>query len=149
MSRRAATVLRALVVLVGIAVLAFMLYEPHLEGRNANATLFRIYFQDPFLAYAYLASVPFFAGLWQAYRALGLAGRGQAYSPEAAKSLRIIRMCAIVTIGLVWIGVAILFSMESDDRPPLIMMGTLATLGAVAVATVATKLEQAVKRRGR
>lgn len=40
------------VVLGGIGALAFMLWEPHLEGRNAHAGLFEIYFKDPFLAYA-------------------------------------------------------------------------------------------------
>ena len=46
----------------GIGALAFLLWEPHLEGRNANATPYELYFNDPFLAYAYVASVSFFMG---------------------------------------------------------------------------------------
>lgn len=42
--------LQAVVVLIGIGALAFLLWEPHLKGRNANATTFEIYFNDPFLA---------------------------------------------------------------------------------------------------
>lgn len=41
-----------------------------LPGAAAHATLFEIYFKDPFLAYAYVASIPFFAVLCQAFRTL-------------------------------------------------------------------------------
>src|SRR5215210_2916938 len=59
--KRSATIfLQVVVVLIGIGALALMLWEPHLEGRNAHATPFEIYFKDPFLAYAYLASLAFF-----------------------------------------------------------------------------------------
>jgi len=62
---------QAVIVLIGIGVLALMLWEPHLEGRNAHATTFEIYFKDPFLAYVYVGSTPFFLAL---YRAFGLFG---------------------------------------------------------------------------
>ncbi|MEK7514868.1 MAG: hypothetical protein AAB608_00605 [Patescibacteria group bacterium] len=55
--------LKAAIVLIGIGALAFLLIEPHFEGRNVNATLFEIYFRDPFLAYAYIASIPFHSSL--------------------------------------------------------------------------------------
>ncbi len=48
------------VVFLGIGALGFLLWEPHLEGRNAHATTFEIYFHDPFLAYVYVGSIPFF-----------------------------------------------------------------------------------------
>jgi hypothetical protein len=35
--------LQAVIVLIGIGALALMLWEPHIEGRNAHATLFEIY----------------------------------------------------------------------------------------------------------
>lgn len=50
------------IVLFGVAALTFLLWEPHLEGRNVHATVYQIYFNDPFLAYAYIASLPFFLG---------------------------------------------------------------------------------------
>ena len=63
--------LQALIVLIGIGALALMLWEPHIEGRNAHATLLEIYFKDPLLAYAYLSSIPFFVALYQAFTVLG------------------------------------------------------------------------------
>ena len=62
--------LQVVIVLIGIGALALMLWEPHIEGRNAHATLFEIYFKDPFLAYAYIASIPFFVALYQAFKVL-------------------------------------------------------------------------------
>ena len=60
--------------LIGVGALAVLLGEPRIEGRNAHATLFEIYFNDPFLAYAYIASIPFFVALYQAFRAVGIHG---------------------------------------------------------------------------
>ena len=71
MNRSSALFLQVVVVLIGLAVAALMLWEPHLEGRNAHATTFEIYFKDPFLAYVYVGSLPFFVGLYRAYRLLG------------------------------------------------------------------------------
>src|SRR5918993_4754796 len=83
--------LKAVLVFVGIGALALMLWEPHIEGRNAHATLFEIYFKDPFLAYAYIASIPFFVALYQAFKVLGYVGQNKVFSPVAVKSLRTIK----------------------------------------------------------
>src|SRR5579872_4951866 len=96
--------LRAVLVLIGIGAIALLLWEPHIEGRNAHATLFAIYFKDPFLAYAYFASIPFFVGLYQAFNALGYIGRNQARSRMVARSVRIIKYCAIAIVGFVAAG---------------------------------------------
>jgi hypothetical protein len=74
MRRISASFLQAAVVLIGIGSLALMLWEPHIEGRNAHATTFEIYFKDPFLAYVYVGSIPFFVAL---YRASGLFGHAR------------------------------------------------------------------------
>ena len=68
MKRGSTIFLQVVIVLLGFGVLTFLLWEPHLEGRNVNSTVFEIYFKDPFLAYIYVAFVPFFVGLYQAFR---------------------------------------------------------------------------------
>ena len=40
--------LQVVIVLIGIGVLAVMLWEPNIEGRNAYATLFEVYFKIRF-----------------------------------------------------------------------------------------------------
>src|SRR4029077_2828694 len=93
---RASTIfLQIVIVLIGIGALALLLWEPHLEGRNAHATLFQIYFNDPFLAYAYIASIPFFVGLYQALMLLGYSGQNKVFSLNSVRALRTIKYCAI------------------------------------------------------
>src|ERR1700748_1643097 len=103
--RKGSTIfLQLVIVLIGIGVFALLLWEPHIEGRNAHATLFQIYFNDPFLAYAYIASISFFAALYQAFKLLGYARHRKIYSPGSVKAVRTIRFCATALIGFVAAG---------------------------------------------
>src|SRR5262249_17440311 len=106
------------IVLIGIATLTFLLWEPHIEGRNAHATAFEIYFKDPFLAYAYLGSTPFFIGLYWTCKLFGDVRRIGAFSQVTVDALRTIKLCAIATIGFVAVGVVfIIIFGDKDDRP--------------------------------
>src|SRR5437016_1651076 len=105
MKRSSTIFLQVVIVLIGIGALAFMLREPHIEGRNAHVTLFEIYFKDPFLAYAYIASIPFFVALYQAFKVLGYVRQNQTFSQATVKALRTIKYCAIAIIGFVVVGV--------------------------------------------
>src|SRR5712672_482596 len=116
MKRSSTIFLQIVVVLIGIGALAVMLWEPHVEGRNAHATPFEIYFKDPFLAYAYVASIPFFAALYQAFKVLGYAGQNRVFSQAAVNALRIIKFCAIAIIGFVAGAEAFIMLHNSDDR---------------------------------
>lgn len=140
MKRSSTVFLQIVIVLIAMGALAFLLWEPHVEGRNEHATLFEIYFKDPFLAYAYTASIPFFVALFQAFKLLGYAGRNQAFSPEAVKALRTIKYCAIAIIGFV--GVSWLFMPFSDPEPPGVVMRVLLTFASIVVATAAAMFER-------
>jgi hypothetical protein len=143
--RRSSTIfLQIVVVLIGIGALAFLLGEPHLEGRNAHATPFEIYFKDPFLAYAYTASIPFFVALYQAFKLLGYAGQNNVFSQAAVKALRTIKYCAIAIIGFVAVSVVFMpFSNpDDDDGPQGVVMRIIITFGAIVVATAAAMFER-------
>ena len=145
MNRGASLFLRAVLVLIGIGGLALMLWEPHIEGRNAHATLFAIYFKDPFLAYAYAASIPFFVGLYHAFKVLGYAGRNKEFSPSAVRSLRTIKYCAIALVGFVAVGEVFIMLGHSDDRAGGVFMGILITFASIVVATAMAILERALQ----
>ncbi|HEY7642577.1 MAG TPA: DUF2975 domain-containing protein [Steroidobacteraceae bacterium] len=134
--------LRVVLVLIGIGALAFLLVEPHFEGRNAHATFFEIYFKDPFLAYAYLASTAFFLGLYHAFKVLAYAGRNEEFSPSAVKSVRTIKYCALALIGFVLGGEAFIMLHESDDRAGGVFMGVLIFSASIVVATAMAVLER-------
>src|SRR6185437_4465717 len=103
--RRSTVFLQFVIVLIGAGVLAAMLWEPLTEGRNVHATLFQVYFNDPFLAYAYIASIPFFVALYLALKVLGYAGQNKVFSLEAVKALRTIKYCVLAIIGFVAVSV--------------------------------------------
>lgn len=146
-----AFVLQIVVVLVGIMVLAFLLWEPHLEGRNSQATPFEIYFHDPFLAYVYLGSFPFFVGTYRAFALLGQARANQTVSQATVNGLRAIKRCAISILGFVALGIVfILIFGDKEDRPAGIFMSLLVTLAssitAFAAALFARNVQNALRR---
>jgi DUF2975 family protein len=145
MKRGPSLFLRVVVVLIGIGAAALMLWEPHLEGRNAHATTFEIYFKDPFLAYAYIASIPFFVGLYHAFKVLGYAGRSQEISRSAVRSLRTIKFCAILIVGFVAGAEIIILMQTNEDRAGGVFMGALIGFASIVVATAMAILEHALQ----
>src|SRR6187200_1076163 len=102
MKRSSTIFLQVVIVLIGIGALALLLCEPQIEGVNAHATNFEIYFKDPFLALAYIGSIPFFVALYQAFKVLGYAGQNnKVFSQPAVNALRTIKYCALAIIVFV------------------------------------------------
>jgi len=147
MKRSSTIFLQVVIVLIGLGALALMLWEPHIEGRNAHATTFEIYFKDPFLAYAYVASIPFFVALYQAFKVLGYAGQNLVFTQAAVKALRIIKYCAISIIGFVVVEeIIIMLNHGSDDAAGGVFMGVLITFGSIVVATAAAMFERILQK---
>jgi len=144
MTRGSTIFLQIVILLLGAGVLAFLLWEPHLEGRNANATLFEIYFKDPFLAYIYLAFIPFFVGLYQGFRILGFARRNEIFFQRSVKALRIIKYCALTTAVFIIGAEAYLFTFirGTDDIAGGVMMGVFIILACAVIGTAAAVFER-------
>jgi len=100
-TRSATIFLQFVIVLIALGALALLLWEPHVEGRNAHATTFEIYFHDPFLAYAYTASIAFFVALFQAFQLLGNVRRNEVFSLQSVRALRTIKYCAITLVAMI------------------------------------------------
>ena len=142
MKRSSTIFLQAVIVLIGVGALAILLWEPHVEGRNAHSTLYQIYFNDPFLAYAYVASIPFFVALYQAFKLLGYARQDEVFSPAAVQSLRTIKYCALAIIGFV-VGAEIIILLNSEeDKPGGIFIGILIAFGSIVIGTAAAMFER-------
>jgi len=143
MRRTSTTFLQVVIVLIGIGALALLLWEPQVEGRNAHATNFEVYFKDPFLALVYAGSIPFFIGLYQAFKVLGYAAQNNVFSRPAAKALRTIKYCAIAIIGFVAVEeLFIMLTHGSDDPAGGVFVGVLITFGSIVVATAAALFER-------
>jgi len=142
MNQSSTIFLQVFIVLIGIGAMALMLWEPHIEGRNAHATLFEIYFKDPFLAYAYVASIPFFVALYQAFKLLEYAGQDKVFSQTAVKALRTIKYCAIAIICFVAVGEIFIMLGDSDERSGGVFMGVLITFGSIVIVSAAAMFER-------
>lgn len=144
MKRGSTIFLQVIIILLGVGVLAFLLWEPHLEGRNVNATLFEIYFKDPFLAYLYLAFVPFFVGLYQGFKVLGYARRNEIFLPPSVRALRIIKYCALTTAIFILGAEAYIFIFirGTDDVAGGVMMGVFIIFVSAVVAAAAAVFER-------
>jgi len=133
--------LQVVIVFIGIAVLAFLLWEPHVEGANAHATPFQMYF-NLFVAYAYVGSIPFFVALYQAFRLLGSIGRNEVFSERSVRALRTIKYCALAVIGFVAVSVLFMVGGDREDRPGGTFMRLLITFPSIVVATAAAMFER-------
>jgi len=129
-------------VLIGIVALIIMIRFPLTEGRAINLDLFSIY-ADPFIVYGYLASIPFFVALYQAFKLLGLIRQNKVFSLSSVKILRTIKYCAIILSILIVMAVLyIMTSHNKDDDPAgFIAMGILTTFISIIIATVASVFE--------
>ena len=142
MKRSSTIFLQIVIVLIGIGAVALMLWEPHIEGRNAHATLFEIYFKDPFLAYAYIASIPFFIALYQAFKVLEYVRQNKTFSQATVKAVRTLKYCAIAIIGFVAVSAIFIIFADKDDRPAGVFMRILIAFPSIVIATAAAMFEQ-------
>lgn len=139
------TLLQVLVALFGLCALVFMIIEPLFEGRNVNATLFQVYFNDVFLACAYIASVSFFVVLYQVFKLFGYAGEGKMSSVNSVSALVAIKYSAVSLIISLLVGEAYLFLVQrkiEDDIAGGVAMGLMLILVFSIVAAVASRFEK-------
>ncbi|MCU7502981.1 MAG: DUF2975 domain-containing protein [Ignavibacteria bacterium] len=148
MKRSSTIFLQIIVFLIGIGALVLMLWEPHLEGRNAHSTVFQIYFNDPFLAYAYIASISFFVALYQAFKLLGFIGQNDVFSARSLKAVRTIKHCGMSLVGFILGAEAYLFLVQrgkEDDITGGAAIGLFMILVSAAIAAAATVFERRIK----
>ena len=150
MKRAFAIFLQLVIVTLGLGILAALLWEPWVEGVNANATTLReIYFDDPFLAYIYFAFIPVFVGLYKGFNLAGNFGRGETSSQSSVHALRAIKYCAFAFIGFILLAVAYIFvaMRGKDDIAGGIAMGLFMIVASCITATLSARFERIVSKR--
>ena len=146
MKKSSTIFLQVVIVLIGIVVLAIMIRFPLTEGRATNLDLFSIY-ADPFILYAYLASIAFFVSLYQAFKLLGYIGQNKVFSLNSVKALRTIKYCAITLAGsIVMAGIYIrIFHATEDDPAGFLALCIVTTFISIVVATAAAVFERTLQ----
>lgn len=134
--------LKVVILLVAIGVLAGMIGFPQTEGRATNLDPISIY-TDPLIIYGYIASIPFFAALYQAFKLLGYVDTNNVFSQLAVKALRNIKYCAIIISGFIVLGIlSIRFLAHGDDPAGPTAVGIVMTFAALVIATAAALFER-------
>jgi len=135
--------LKVALVLIGIAVFAGLIRFPLTEGRATNLDLFNIY-RDPFIVYGYVASIPFFTALYQAFKLLGYIGQNRVFSPSSVRALRTIKYCALAIVGFIIVGEIWLIIAQhgQDDMAGPLSLGIITMFASTVIATAAAVFER-------
>lgn len=143
MKKSSTIFLQIVIVLISIVALAVMIRFPLTEGRAVNLDLFHIY-ADPFIIYGYLASIPFFAALYQAFKLLGYIGKNKVFSLNSVKALRTIKYCAIIQSTLIVMAALYIriFHAKDDDPAGFVAIAILTTFISIVIATAAAVFER-------
>ncbi len=138
--------LRGVILLIGAGSLAAMVRFPQTEGRAADLDLVSIY-ADPLIIYGYLASIPFFFALYQAFKLLGYVDRNEMFSPAAVNAVRNIKYCALAMPLLIAGGEAfILVNANGDDAAGPVALGIMTSFVSVVIAVLASLLARLLQR---
>ena len=151
MKKNSIITLQIWVVFMGICTFVFLLWEPQLEGRNAQATLFEIYFKDPFLTYAYIGSTFFFAALYQIFKVLHYIGNNEYYSELMLKAVRKVKYYSVVFSAFVFLGIVYIFIVMrgKEDIVGGMAIGIFAIVVAGVITFIAAKFERYLHTRQR
>lgn len=137
MKRGSALFLKVVILLIAAGVIFALVRFPQTEGRAAHLSLVAIY-SDPFIIYIYLASVPFFVGLYQAFKLLNFIDKNKAFSKDAVGTLKNIKVASLILIGLILMALLYLrFFAHGDDVAGPTMLGVSMMVVFGVIATVA------------
>lgn len=142
MKRSSTLFLKVVTLLVAIGTLAGMIWFPQTEGRATNLDSISIY-TDPFIIYGYLASIPFFVGLYQVFKLLNLIDADKAFSQDAVNTLKNMKFASLSLIGFIALAeLYIRFFAHGDDPAGPTALGILASFAAIVFATAAAVFQK-------
>lgn len=134
--------LKVVLLLAAIGVVAALILFPPSEGVAKDKDLFTIY-TNPLIIYSYIASIPLFVGLYQAFKLLNLIDSNKAFSQAAVNKLRNIKYASLSVIGFIMGAlVYIRFFAQGDDPAGPTMLGILASFAFAVVATAAAVFQK-------
>jgi hypothetical protein len=100
----------------------------------------------------YVASIPFFLGLYQVEQLLSQIRHRTVASPEGIVTVRNIKRCACIVIAAAVVSLLFMVNGDPDDGPPGLALRLMVSLPSLAVALLAAKFERRLRgglERGR
>lgn len=137
MKRGSTLFLKVVLILIGVVTVVGLIWFPQTEGRATNLDLISIY-KDPLIIYMYIASIPFFVGLFQAFKFLNLIDANKAFTQEAVNTLKIMKLASLSLIGFIALAVLyIRFFVHGDDPAGPTALGIIISFASIVIATAA------------
>ncbi|WP_138493345.1 DUF2975 domain-containing protein [Paenibacillus pinistramenti] len=135
--------LKAVIVLIGIAVLAFCIFVVPRVANFAAALYPSIaVIKYLVLLVMYGAAVPFYIALYQAFNLLQYIAVNTAFSELSVKALKNIRYCAITISGLYVLGSPLFRLIAEKVDPPVGFVGLILIFASLVIAVFAAVLQR-------
>lgn len=147
--RKTTTLLpKAFILLLGVFVLVLSIFLlPVVSNGMIHEFAELRWHRIPFLLSGYAASLLFLAALYFAFLLLRYAERGCAFSEKAVRTLRNIKICAILVSVFLYVAIlpiAYAFA-EYDDAPGALLIALACTSAPLMVATFVSVLENLLR----
>lgn len=134
--------LKLVICLIAIGVILWLILFPQLEGRATGLDLISIY-KDPLIIYTYIGSIPFFVGLYQAFKLLGYVDGSNIFSQSSVNAARKMKYCALAFSGFIVLGIlAIRLLVSGDDPAGVTALGSITIFASIVMATVAAVFQR-------
>ena len=141
MKRGSTLFLKAVVVLMGLAVLAVCVFALPVAIKSGEAGGY-----TPILLGLYLPTIPFFIALYMALKLLGYIDENRAFSDLSVNVLKNIKYCGVAISAMFVLGLPYIFiTAERDDAPGVIVLALVIIFASIAVATFAAVLQKLLR----
>ncbi len=142
MKKSSTIFLKIVILLIAALTLTGMIWFPQTEGRANDLDLINIY-ADPLILYVYIGSIPFFVGLYQAFKLVCLIEANKAFSQEAVNTLKNMKIASLTLIGFIAVALVLIrFFAQGDDPAGPTMLGILVTFAVAVIATAAAVFQK-------
>lgn len=147
MKRGSTLFLKIAVILIGIPVLALCIF---LVPKIANFAS-ELYPDFSFMKYfilidLYVAAIPFYFALFQAFKLLSYIDKNKAFSELSVNALKNIKFSALAISILYVLGMPLFYLIaEKDDAPGIIVIGMILIFASMVIAVFAAVLQRLLK----
>ncbi len=150
MKKSPTLILKIVIVLIGLGVLALCIFalpsawsgvENEYPGYEMVAYAFHLIFIG-----MYISAIPFYIGLYQGIKLLGLIDRNMAFSEGSVRALKNIKICALI-VGIIYLsGVPLLYPFaDLDDAPGVLLIGFALACIPIIVSIFASVLQKLIQ----
>jgi len=134
--------LKFVLCLLAIGAFVGLIWFPQTEGAAKNLDLISIY-TDPFIIYIYIGSIPFFVGVYQAFKLLNFIDAHKAFSQGAVNTLKNIKFASLSLIGFIALALFyIRFAAQGDDPAGPTALGIIVSFAVAVIATAAAVFQK-------